>query len=36
LLYLDRALTRSLSTTQNLVEVWNGAPIPMIRRQLGF
>jgi peptide deformylase len=36
ILYLDRALTRSLSTNRNLVDVWNGAPLSLIRRELGF
>ncbi len=36
ILYLDRAVTRSLSTNRNLVEAWNGAPLSLIRRELGF
>ncbi len=35
-LYLDRALTRSLSTNRNLVELWNGSPLTLIRRELDF
>ncbi len=36
MLYLDRAFTRSLSTNRNLVELWNGSPLTVIRRELDF
>ena len=36
ILYLDRALTRSLSTNRNMVDVWNGSPLSVIRQELGF
>ncbi len=35
-LYLDRALTRSLTTTRNLVDVWGDSAIPLIRQELDF
>ncbi|MET0863206.1 MAG: peptide deformylase [Nakamurella sp.] len=35
-LYLDRALTRSLSTTANLVDQWSGTPLRVIRERLQF
>ena len=35
-LYLDRALTRSLATTANLIDHWSGLPISTIRGTLGF
>lgn len=35
-LYLDRALTRSLATTGNLVELFAGRPMADIRTALGF
>jgi len=35
-LYLDRALTRSLSTADNLIERWSGTPLPVIRERLHF
>ena len=35
-LYLDRALTRSLSTTANLFDLWGGGPVATIRSRLGF
>ncbi|MGS0686556.1 peptide deformylase [Nakamurella sp. GG22] len=35
-LYLDRALTRSLSTTANLLDLWGGGPVSAIRSRLGF
>ncbi len=36
ILYLDRALTRSLTTNRNLVGVWGGKPLSVVRRELGF
>lgn len=36
ILYLDRALTRSLSTTVNLLDLWGGGPVSTIRSGLGF
>ena len=36
ILYLDRALTRSLTTTTNLIDHWAGEPISGIRGVLGF
>ena len=35
-LYLDRAITRSLSTSGNLMDQWSGIPLPVIRDALGF
>jgi peptide deformylase len=35
-LYLDRALTRSLATSANLSRLLESAPLPAIRRTLGF
>ena len=35
-LYLDRALTRSLSTTENLVALLSSAPLSTVRHTLGF
>jgi peptide deformylase len=35
-LYLDRAITRSLTTTANLAEKWSGETVPVIRQRLGF
>lgn len=35
-LYLDRALTRSLTTTHNLVDLWGDSAIPRIRQELDF
>ena len=35
-LYLDRALTRSLSTTENLLALLAGAPLETVRHTLGF
>lgn len=36
ILYLDRALTRSLATTSNLIDRWAGQPMSTIRLCLGF
>lgn len=36
ILYVDRALTRSLTTTANLIDVWGGDPLTAIRRGLDF
>jgi len=36
ILYLDRALTRSLATTTNLIDHWSGQPMSTIRGALGF
>lgn len=36
ILYLDRALTRSLTTTDNLLDRWSGLPMSTIRNTLGF
>jgi peptide deformylase len=36
ILYLDRALTRSLSTTENLHDLWSGVPVSAIRQRLGY
>lgn len=36
MLYLDRALTRSLATSANLSRLLASAPLPAIRRTLGF
>ena len=36
ILYLDRALTRSLATTANLIDHWSGQPMSTIRGALGF
>ena len=35
-LYLDRALTRSLATSANLIDHWSGLPMSTIRVALGF
>jgi peptide deformylase len=35
-LYLDRALTRSLASTGNLIDRWAGVPMATIRSSLGF
>ena len=36
MLYLDKALTRSLSTSENLVSLLSGAPLSSVRSTLGF
>jgi peptide deformylase len=35
-IYLDRAFTRSLTTTGNLIDRWSGTPLPVIRERLHF
>jgi len=35
-LYLDRALTRSLATSGNIAELYAGRPVTEIRAALGF
>jgi peptide deformylase len=36
ILYLDRALIRSLTSSVNLLNLWNGQPLSTIRRALDF